>query len=38
LKNDFGEVDEPMIEGVERPCELIFGIQSIERSDLDEVV
>jgi hypothetical protein len=36
LKNDFGEVDEAMLEGV-RPNEFIFCILSIEKSDLDEV-
>jgi hypothetical protein len=30
LKNDFGEVDEAMFEGVERPFELIFCILGIE--------
>jgi hypothetical protein len=37
LKNDLGEVDEAMFEGVERRYELIFCILSIEKSDLDEV-
>jgi hypothetical protein len=37
LKNDFGEVDEGMFQGVERPCEIIFCILVIEKSDLDEV-
>jgi hypothetical protein len=35
LKNDFGEVDEVMFEGVVRQYELIFCTQSIEKSDLD---
>jgi hypothetical protein len=38
LKNDFGEFDEVMFLGVERPRELIFCILVIEKSDLDEVV
>jgi hypothetical protein len=38
LKNDFGEVDEAMFQGVERPYELIFCILSIEKSYLGEVV
>jgi hypothetical protein len=29
LKNDIGEVDEAMFQGVYRPCELIFCIQGI---------
>jgi hypothetical protein len=37
LKNDFGEVDETMIEGVERPYDNIFCFQSFETSDTDEV-
>jgi hypothetical protein len=37
LKNEFGEVDEAMFQGVERPCEPIFCIQGIEKSYLDEV-
>jgi hypothetical protein len=37
LANDFGEFDEAMFQGVERPYELIFCILSIEKSDLDEV-
>jgi hypothetical protein len=37
LKNDFFEVDEAMIQGVERPYELILRNLSIEISDLDEV-
>jgi hypothetical protein len=37
VKNDFCEVDEVMFQGVERPCELIFCILGIEKSDLDEV-
>jgi hypothetical protein len=38
LKNDFGEVDEAMYGGVERPYKLIFCILGIEESDLGEVV
>jgi hypothetical protein len=37
LKNDFGEVDEVMFQGVVRPYELIFCSQSIEKSYLNEV-
>jgi hypothetical protein len=37
LKNDFGEVDEAIFQGIERPNELIFSILGIEKSDLDEV-
>jgi hypothetical protein len=37
LKNKFGEVDEAMFQGMERPCELIFCILGIKKSDLDEV-
>jgi hypothetical protein len=37
LKNDFGEIDEAMFQGVEGPYEIIFCILSIEESDLDEV-
>jgi hypothetical protein len=33
LKNDFGEVDKAMTEGVERPSEIIFCILGIEKSD-----
>jgi hypothetical protein len=33
LKNDFCEVDETMIQGVERPLEIGFRIQDIEKSD-----
>jgi hypothetical protein len=35
--NDFVEVDEEMISGVERPCNFIIYIQGIVRSDLCEV-
>jgi hypothetical protein len=38
LKNDCGEVDEAMLQSVERPHEIIFCILSIEKSDLGEVV
>jgi hypothetical protein len=34
LKNDFGEVYEAMFQGFERPCELIFCIQVIEKKRL----
>jgi hypothetical protein len=37
LKNVFGEFDEAMFRGVERTCEIIFFILTIELSDLDEV-
>jgi hypothetical protein len=37
LKNDFGEDDEAMFQGFERPYEFIFCIVGIEKSDLDEV-
>jgi hypothetical protein len=36
LKKDFDEVDEAMFHGVERPCEIIFYIPGIDKSDLDE--
>jgi hypothetical protein len=36
LKNDFGEVDEAMVQGVECPRGIIFCILGIEKSDLDE--
>jgi hypothetical protein len=36
LRNYFGEVDEVMLQGVERQCELIFCILGMEKSDLDE--
>jgi hypothetical protein len=32
LKNDFGEVDETMFQGVESPYELLFCIMSIEKA------
>jgi hypothetical protein len=37
IKKDVVEVDEEIVQGVERPCELIFCIQVIEKSDLVEV-
>jgi hypothetical protein len=37
LNNDFGKVDEAMIHGVGRPCDLIFYFLGIVKSDLDEV-
>jgi hypothetical protein len=36
-KNDFGEVDDAIFQGVENPCELIFCILGIEESYLCEV-
>jgi hypothetical protein len=33
----FDEVDETMFQGVEKQFKLIFCIQGIEKSDLDEV-
>jgi hypothetical protein len=36
LKIDFDEVGEAIIQGVERPCEHIFCILGIEKSDLDD--
>jgi hypothetical protein len=38
LKNEFGEVDETMFQGVERPYEPNFSILVIEKSDLDGFV
>jgi hypothetical protein len=38
LENVFGEVDKPIFQGVERPCEFFFCILGIEISDLNEVV
>jgi hypothetical protein len=38
LKNISREVDEAMFQDIKRPCELIFCILGIEKSDLDEVV
>jgi hypothetical protein len=37
LKNDFGNVDEAMFQGIERPREIILCIQGFEKSDLDDV-
>jgi hypothetical protein len=37
IKNDFGEVNEAMFQGVERPCKIIFCFLGIKKSDLDEV-
>jgi hypothetical protein len=37
-KNEFGEVDEAMFQGVERPWELILYFLDIEKSELDDVV
>jgi hypothetical protein len=31
------EVEEAMLQGDERPCELIFCVLGIQKSDLDEV-
>jgi hypothetical protein len=36
LKNDFGEVNEPTFRGVERPCEIIFCILGIKKSELND--
>jgi hypothetical protein len=35
LRNNLVEIDENMFLGVERPCELIFCMLEIQRSDLD---
>jgi hypothetical protein len=35
LTCDFGEVDESVFQGVERPFEPIFRIMGIQKSDLD---
>jgi hypothetical protein len=32
LKADFGEVDDALFQGVERPCELIFCILGIKKA------
>jgi hypothetical protein len=37
LECDFDEVEEAMLQGVERPCELIFCILCIQRKDMDVV-
>jgi hypothetical protein len=37
LKNHFGDVDEAMFLGVERPYQFIFCNLRIEKSDLDGV-
>jgi hypothetical protein len=37
LKNDFGEVDEAMNQGVEKPSELVFSIEGIEKSELEKI-
>jgi hypothetical protein len=37
LKKNFDQVDEAMFQIVEKPFKHIFGIQGIEKSDLDEV-
>jgi hypothetical protein len=34
LRNDFGNVDEAMFQGVEKPREIILCIQGFEKSDL----
>jgi hypothetical protein len=36
IKIDVGEVHETKFQGVERPCQLIFCLLGIEKSDLDE--
>jgi hypothetical protein len=37
LKNDFGEVDEAMIQGIEKPGEIIISILGIEKGYFYEV-
>jgi hypothetical protein len=37
FKNDLGEADEAMFQGVERMYELLFCILSIEKRDFDDV-
>jgi hypothetical protein len=37
LKNDFGEVEEALFRGVERPYELILCILSTKKSELGEI-
>jgi hypothetical protein len=37
LKNDLVEVDEVMFQGIESPCELLFCLLGIGKSDLDKV-
>jgi hypothetical protein len=37
-KKDFGEVDEQMFEGFQRPLEIILCFLGIEKIDLDKVV
>jgi hypothetical protein len=32
LRNDFGEVDETMFQGIERPCKINFCIHGIEKA------
>jgi hypothetical protein len=38
LKIDFGEIEEAMLQGVERPCEPIFCILRIEKSTRTKVL
>jgi hypothetical protein len=37
LKNEFGEGDKAMFRSIERPCEIIFYNQGINKIELDEV-
>jgi hypothetical protein len=37
LKNNFVEVDEALFQGIENPCDLIFCVMGIGKSELDEV-
>jgi hypothetical protein len=37
IKNDFGEVDEAIFQGVQMPCEIIFCILGIEINEMDKV-
>jgi hypothetical protein len=37
FKDDFGNVDDGMLHGNQRQCKLLFRIQGIEKSGLDEV-
>jgi hypothetical protein len=37
LKNDFGEFDEEMFQGVKMPCVHIFCMLHIEKIEMDDV-
>jgi hypothetical protein len=37
LKDDFHKVDETMFQGVDGPCEFIFCIPGIEKSDFHDL-